>query len=70
MSKLLLSWNSFVQNRKCISLKLTGKLCVITLKIDEKSEEEMTCCFKIDIKNLTDFEQSKVSKIYTLMGCF
>ena len=28
----------------------------MTLKDNEKSEEEMTCCFKIDIKNLTNFD--------------
>ena len=28
------------------------------LKNDEKSEEELTCCFKIDIRNLTNFDSS------------
>ena len=27
----------------------------MTLKNDEKSEEELTCHFKIEIKNLTNF---------------
>ena len=28
----------------------------MTLKNDEKSEEELTCCFKIEIKNLMNFD--------------
>ena len=43
----------------------------MTLKNDEKSEEELTCCFKIDIRNLTNFDsRTWVSKSYSLMGCF
>ena len=30
----------------------------MTLKNDEKSEEELTGCFKIDIRNLTNFDSS------------
>ena len=30
----------------------------MTLKNDEKSEEELACCFKIDIRNLTKFDSS------------
>ena len=30
----------------------------MTLKNDEKLEEELTCRFKIDIRNLTDFDSS------------
>ena len=42
----------------------------MTVKNDEKSEEELTCHFKTDIKNLTNFDlRTQVSKIYTLMGC-
>ena len=44
----------------------------MTLKNDGKSKEELTCRFKIDMRNLTNFdpEHSKVSKIGTLMGSF
>ena len=43
----------------------------MTLKNDEKSEEKLNCCFKIDMRNLTNFDSStRVSKIDTLMGCF
>ena len=30
----------------------------MALKNDEKSEEELTCCFKIEIRNLTNFDSS------------
>ena len=71
VSKWELWWHLFVKSGKCMSLKFTGKLCVITRKNDEKSEEELTCHFKIDIRNLTNFDSSKwVSESYSLMGCF
>ena len=28
----------------------------MTLKNDGKSEEELTCCFKVDMRNLTSFD--------------
>ena len=56
VSKLRLWWNSFIQSRKCMSLKLTGELCVITMKSDEKLEEELACQLKIDMRNLTNFD--------------
>ena len=37
-------------------LKLTGELCVMTMKNDAKFEIELTCQFKIDIRNLTNFD--------------
>ena len=47
-----------------------GDMCM-TLKNDEKSKEELTCHFKTDIKNLTNFDTKlKISKTYTLMGSF
>ena len=39
-------------------LKFTGELCVMTMKNDAKIEEEITCQFKIDMRNLTNFDQS------------
>ena len=56
VSKLVFSWNHFVQSRKWMSYKLSEKLQVMTLKNDEKSEEELSYCFKIDERNLTNFE--------------
>ena len=41
-----------------MSLKFTGELCVMTLKNDAIFEEKLTCHFKIDIKNLTNFDPS------------
>ena len=41
-----------------MSLKLTEELCIITIKNDAKFEKELTCRFKIDMKNLTNFDAS------------
>ena len=39
----------------------------MTMKNDEKSEEELTCHFKIDIRNLTNFDWgTRKSKKFTL----
>ena len=53
VSRLVLSWDPFVQSKKLMIQKFTQELCVVTLKNDEKSEEELTCRFKIDIRNFT-----------------
>ena len=66
-SKLVFSWDPFVQSRKCMSYKLTEELLIMTLRNDEKSEEELTCCFKIDIRNLTKFNlRTQKSHKFTL----
>ena len=49
---------SFIQSRKCMSLKFTGEFCVMTMKNDTKYEEELTCQFKIDMRNLMNFDPS------------
>ena len=41
-----------------MSLKFTEKLCVMTMKNDTKIEDDFTCCFKVDIKNLPNFDLS------------
>ena len=41
-----------------MSLKFTEELCVMTMKNDAKFEEELTCHFKIDMRNLTNFDSS------------
>ena len=41
-----------------MSLKFTGKLCVMTMKNNAKFEENLTFKFKIDINNLTNFDSS------------
>ena len=58
LSKLGLWWDPFVQSRKCMSLKFTEELCDITMKKDGNSEEELTCHFKIGMRNLTNFDPS------------
>ena len=41
-----------------MSLKFTEELCVMTMKNDAKFEKELTCRFKIDMRNLTNFNPS------------
>ena len=41
-----------------MSLKFTAKLCVMTMKNDAKFEEELTCQFKVDMRNLMNFGPS------------
>ena len=39
-------------------LKFPEELCVMTMKNDTKTEEELTCRFKIDMRNLMKFDPS------------
>ena len=41
------------KKRKCMSLKFTGELCVMTMRNDAKFEKELTFQFKTDMRNLT-----------------
>ena len=41
-----------------MSLKFAGDLFVMTMKNDVKIEEELTCQFKTDIRNLTNLDPS------------
>ena len=41
-----------------MSLTFTGELYIMTMKNDTKFEEELTCRFKIDMRNLTNFDLS------------
>ena len=41
-----------------MSLKFTGEFCVVTIKNDEKFEQELTDQFKIDMRNVTNFDRS------------
>ena len=56
--KLGLLFGPFIQSRKCMGLKFTGELWVMRMKNDAKFEEELTCQFKTDMKNLTIFDSS------------
>ena len=58
VSKLELWWDPFVQSRKCMSFLFTEELCVMTMKNDTKIEEDLTCLFKIDMRNFTNFDPS------------
>ena len=41
-----------------MSLKFTGKLCVMRMKNDAKFEEELIFQFKIGMRNLKNFDPS------------
>ena len=41
-----------------MTLKFTEEICVMTMKNDTKIEEELTCHFKTDMRNLTNFDSS------------
>ena len=41
-----------------MSLISTGALCVMAMKNEAKIEKELTCQFKIDMGNLTNFDLS------------
>ena len=67
VSKLELSLGSFIQSRKCMSLKLTGELFAMTIKNDKKVKMELICQFKTDMRNLTNFDPStQKSQKFTL----
>ena len=41
-----------------MSLKITRELHVVAMKNEGKFEKELTCQFKIDMRNLTNFDPS------------
>ena len=52
-----------------LQLQLTEELQVMTLKNYEKSEQELTCHFKIDMRNLINFDPStKTSQKFKLLS--
>ena len=38
--------------------ELKGELCVMTMSYDAKLQVELTCHFKIDMRNLTNFDSN------------
>ena len=48
----------FIQSKKCMSLKLTGDLCFMSMKNDVQFEQELTGQFKTDKRNLIIFDTS------------
>ena len=41
-----------------MSLKVTGEFSDLTMKNEAKFEEELTCQFNVDMRNLTNFDSS------------
>ena len=56
--KLEIWWDCFVQSKECMSLKSTEEFCVMAMKNHTKIEEELTCRFKINMRNFTNFDPS------------
>ena len=48
----------FVQSRKGMTLKFAEELWVMAIKNNAKFEEELTCRFKTDMRNSTNFDLS------------
>ena len=51
-------WDYFIKNGKCMSLKFEEELSFMTLKNDKKFEKELNCRFKLDMRNLINFDPS------------
>ena len=49
---------SFCLKLKMYELKIYRRVYVMAMKNDAKIEEELTCQFKIDMRNLTNFDPS------------
>ena len=58
MSKLGLWWDPFAQSRKGMTLKFTEELCVMKMKDNAKLDEQLTCQFKTDTRNLMNSDLS------------
>ena len=48
----------FVQSRKGVTLNVMEELNVMKMNSNTKIEEELTCRFKIDMRNVTNFDPS------------
>ena len=51
-------WDPLIQSWKSMRLKSREELPVMTMKNDAKFEEELTYHFKVDMRNLTNFDPS------------
>ena len=56
--RALESCNALIQSRKYMRLKFTEELYVVIMKNNVKFEQELTCCCKIDMRNLTNVDPS------------
>ena len=72
VSELGLWWDSFIQSRKCMSLKFTGELFCHDSEEWCKIRRVIDLSFQNWYEEFDKFwpEQSKISKICTIMGCF
>ena len=72
VSKLGLWWNLLNLSRTCSRLELTEELYVMKMKNNPKFEQELTCQFKIDMRNLANFDTStqKFQKFPLLWAAF
>ena len=61
-SKLGFWWDPLIQTWRSMSSNSTGELSVMTMKNYAKFEEEPTCHFKVDMRNLTNFDLSNSQK--------
>ena len=69
-SKLGLLWGTSITSRKCISLKVSGELCVMTMKKMQNLKRNWLVQNWHEEFNKFWPKHSKISKICTLMGCF
>ena len=69
LSKLGFWWDSLIQNWKSMSSKSTEELSVMTMKNDPKLKEKLTCHFKVDMRNLTNFDWSTWKSQKILFEC-
>ena len=58
VSKFGLWWDCFVQSKRNMTSKFAEELSVMKMKNNAKFEEELTCHFKTDMRNLTNFDLS------------
>ena len=58
VSKLGIWRDPLIQSRKCMNSKFTEESCVMKMKNNAKFQEELTCCFEIDMRNLINFDLS------------
>ena len=71
VSKLGLWWDYFIQSRKLeLKLEFTEELCIMTVKNNAKSAEELACRFKIDINWQILTRTLKSFKILHFNGLF
>ena len=56
--KIGIWWDPFIRSRKYMSFKFTEYIGVMSMKNDVNFKEELTCCFKTDVRNLTNFDPS------------